>query len=74
MRRTCDTYWGGDVRGFGGQHSGNRHIGKTRRMWQDDFLNECSICRMVVLDWMDVVQDVGKWLSVVSMIMNLRVS
>jgi hypothetical protein len=44
--------------GFGGNLQGKRHIGKLRRSWKDDIKMDVKL-RMLVVDWMDLVENEG---------------
>jgi hypothetical protein len=72
---TCGTYGRGQVsvQGFGGKPVGKRPLGRPRRRWEDGIRMDVKEIGCGSAEWIQLVQDRGRWRAVVNAVMNLRV-
>jgi len=56
-----------------GKPEGKRPLGRPRRRWEDNIRMDLREVGCGCVDWMELAQDRGRWLAVVSAVMNLRV-
>ena len=52
---------------------GKRSMGRPRRRWKDNIKMDLQEVGGGFVDWMELAQDRGRWLALVSTVMNLRV-
>ena len=55
-----------------GKPEGKRSLGRPRRRWEDNIRMDLREVGCECVDWMDLVQDRGRWRALVSAVMNLR--
>jgi hypothetical protein len=72
--------WAGHVARMGeerkvlvGKPEGKRPLGRPRRRWEDGARMDLREIGLGCVDWIRLAQDRGRWLAVVSAVMNLRV-
>jgi hypothetical protein len=56
-----------------GKPEGNRPLGRPRHMWENEIRMDLRETGLGGVDWIVLVQDSDRWLSVVSAVMNLKV-
>jgi hypothetical protein len=56
-----------------GKLEGKRPLEKPRRRWKDWIRMDLRVIGRWSVDWIQLAQDRGRWLAVVSAVMNLRV-
>jgi len=69
----CDAYGGGVHRVLVGKPEGNRPLGRPRRRWEDNIKMDLQEVEGACGDWMELAQDMDRWRTLVSTVMNLRV-
>jgi len=57
-----------------GKPEGNRPLGRPRRRWVDNIRTGLQEVGCGYMDWIGLVQDRNRWLTLVIAVMNLRVS
>jgi len=67
----------GEGRGFYrvlvGKPEGRRPLGRPRPRWEGNIRMDLWEVGCGCVDWMELAQDTGRWLALVSAVMNLRV-
>jgi hypothetical protein len=56
-----------------GKPEGKRPLGRPRRRWVDNMKMDLREIGWGGMDWIDVAQDRGQWLSLVNTVVNFRV-
>ena len=56
-----------------GKPEGKRPLGRPRRRWEDNIKMDLQEVGGGCEDWMELVQDRGRWRALVGTVMNLRV-
>ena len=56
-----------------GKLEGKRPLGRTRRRWVDNIRKGLQEVGCGYMDWIGLAQDRGRWRTLVSAVMNLRV-
>jgi len=56
-----------------GKPEGNRPLGKPKRRWVDNIRMDFQEVGCVYMDWVGLTQDMVRWRTHVSAVMNLRV-
>jgi len=56
-----------------GKPEGNRPLGRPRCRWMDNIRMDLQEVGCVYMDWIGLAQDRGRWRTLVSAVMNLRV-
>jgi len=56
-----------------GKPKGRRPLGRPRRRWVDNIRMDLQEVGCGYMDWIGLVQDRGKWRTLVSAVMNFRV-
>jgi len=56
-----------------GKPEGRRPLGRPRRRWVDNIRMDLQEVGCGYMDWIGLVQDRGRWRTLVSAVMNLRV-
>ena len=56
-----------------GKPEGKRPLGRPRHRWEDNIKMDLQEVGRGCGDWMELVQDRGRWQALVSMVMNFRV-
>ena len=56
-----------------GKPEGKRPLGRPRRRWEDNIKMDLQEVGGSCGDWMELVQDSGRWRALVSTVRNLRV-
>jgi len=56
-----------------GKSEGKRPLGRRRRRWVDNIRMDLQEVGCGYMDWIGLVQDTGRWRTLVSAVMNLRV-
>jgi hypothetical protein len=56
-----------------GKPEGNRPLGRPRRRWEDNIKMDLQEVGCGGMDWMELVEDRGRWRALVNAVMNLRV-
>ena len=56
-----------------GKPEGRRPLGRSRRRWADNIRMDLQEVGCVYRDWIGLAQDRGRWRTLVSAVMNLRV-
>jgi len=51
---------------------GKRPMGRTRPRWEDNIQMDLQEVRGGCGDWMELAQDMDRWRSLVSTVMNIR--
>jgi len=57
-----------------GKPEGRRPLGRPRRRWVDNIMVDLQEVGCVYMDWFGLAQDRDRWRTLVSAVMNLRVS
>ena len=75
--------WAGNVERMGeekevyrlllGKPEGRRPLGRPRRRWEDNIRMALQKVGCGYMDWIGLAQDRGRWRTLVSAVMNLRV-
>ena len=63
----------GAYRVFMGKPEGKRPLGRPRRRWEDNIKMDLQEVGCGYVDWIGLAQDRGRWRTLVSAVMNLRV-
>ena len=63
----------GVYRVFVGKPEGKRPLGRPRRRWVDDIRMDLQEVGCGYMDWIGLAQDMDRWRTFVSAVMNLRV-
>jgi len=61
-------------RGLLGKPEGRRQLGRPRRRWVDNIRTDLQTVGCGYMDWIGLAQDRDRWRTLVSAVMNLRVS
>jgi len=71
----CSIYGGEErcIRGFGGEHEGQRSLGRPRRRWEDNIKMDLQEMCWEGMDWIELAQDRDSWRALVNAVMNFRV-
>jgi len=56
-----------------GKPEGKRPLGRTRRRWMDNITTDLQEVGCGYMDWSGLAQDIDRWRTLVSAVMNLRV-
>jgi len=56
-----------------GKPEGKRPLGRPRRRWVDNIRTDLQEVGCGYIDWIGLTQDRGRWQTLVSVVMNLRV-
>jgi len=64
---------GGVYRVLVGKQEGKRPVGGPRRRWVDNIRMDLQEVGFGYMDWFGLAQDVDRWRTLVSAVMNLRV-
>jgi hypothetical protein len=56
-----------------GRPEGRRPLGRLRRRWEDNIKMDLTEIWFGDVDWINLVQDRGRWRALVNTVMNLRV-
>jgi len=56
-----------------GKPEGRRPLGRPKRRWVDNIRKDFQEVGCGYVDWIGLAQDRGRWRTVVSAVMNLRV-
>jgi len=56
-----------------GKPEGRRRLGRPRRRWVDNIRKDLQEVECGYMDWIGLAQDRGRWRTLVSAVMNLRV-
>ena len=56
-----------------GEPQGKRPLGRPRRRWEDNIKMDLQEVECGGLDWIELAQDVDRWLALVNVVMNLRI-
>ena len=56
-----------------GKPEGNRPLGRPRRRWVDNIRMDLQEVGCGYVDWIGLAQDMDRWRTLVSAVMNLRV-
>jgi hypothetical protein len=56
-----------------GKREGNRLLVRPRRRWEDNIKMDLQEVGCGGMDWIDLVEDRGRWWAFVHAVMNLRV-
>ena len=62
------------VEGLAGETGGKETTGETRRRWVDNIRMDLQEVGCGYMDWIGLAQDRDRWRTLVSAVMNLRVS
>jgi len=57
-----------------GKPEGKRPLGRPRRRWEDNIKKDLQEVGCGGMDWIELVEDRERWRTLVSAVMNLRVS
>jgi len=57
-----------------GKPEGRRPLGRPRRRWVDNNRMDLQVVGCGYMDWIGLAQDRDRWRTLVSAVMNLRVS
>jgi len=57
-----------------GKPEGRRPLGRPRRIWANNIRTDLQEVGCVYMDWIGLAQDRDRWRTLVSAVMNLRVS
>jgi hypothetical protein len=57
-----------------GKPEGKRPLGRPRRRWEDNITMDLQEVECGGTDWIDLAQDGNRWLALMNVVMNLRVS
>ena len=57
-----------------GKPEGNRPLGRPRRRWVDNIRMDLQEVACGYMDWIGLAQDRDRWRTLVSVVMDLRVS
>ena len=66
--------WRGVHRVLVGKPEGKRPLGRPRHRWENNIKIDLQEVGGGCGDWMELVQDSGRWRALVNTVMNLRVS
>jgi len=66
-------YGGGVYRVLGGKPEVKRSLGRPRHRWEDNIKTDLQEVGGGGGDWIELVQDRGRWRALVSTVMNFRV-
>ena len=62
------------VQGFGAETRGKETtLGRPRRRWENDIKMDLQEVGCGVMDWIELIQDMDRWRTLVIAVMNLRV-
>ena len=56
-----------------GKPEGKRPLGRPRRRWADNIRMDLQEMGCGFMDWIGLVQDIDRWRTLVSAVMNFRV-
>ena len=56
-----------------GKPEGKRPLGRPRRRWADNIKMDLQAVGCGYMDWIWLAQDIGRWRTLVSAVMNIRV-
>ena len=56
-----------------GKPVGERPLGRPRRIWENNIRVDLQEVECRGMDWIELAQDKGRWWTLVSAVMNLRV-
>ena len=56
-----------------GEPQGKRPLARPRRRWEDNIKMDLQEVECGGLDWIELAQDVDRWLALVNVVMNLRI-
>jgi len=56
-----------------GEPQGKRPLGRPRRRWEDNIKMDLQEVECGGLDWIELAQDMDRWLALVNVVMNLRI-
>ena len=56
-----------------GKLEGKRPLGRPRRIWENNIRVDLQEVECRGMDWIELAQDKGRWWTLVSAVMNLRV-
>ena len=56
-----------------GKLDGKRQLGRPRRRWEDDIKMDLQEVGCGGVDWIELAQDMDRWLALVNAVMNLQV-
>ena len=75
MGRACSAYGGEErhIHCLVGQSEENRSFGRPRRVWGDNIKMDFQEVGCGGMDWIDLAQNRGRWLALVTAVMHLRV-
>ena len=65
---------GGCIRSLVGKPEGKRRLERPRRRWVDNIRTDLQEVGYRCMDWIGLAQDRDRWRTLVSAVMNLRVS
>ena len=73
MGGACSTYWGEEryIRCFVGKPEGKRPLGRPKHRWKDYIKMDLQEVGCGGMDWIEPVQDRGRWRTRVNVVMNL---
>jgi hypothetical protein len=57
-----------------GTPEGKRPLGRPRRMWEDNIKTNLRETKLGGMDWIDLAQNRDRWMAIVNMVLNLRVT
>ena len=57
-----------------GKPEGKRPLGRPRLKWEDNIKMDLQEVVCEGMDWIELAQDTDRWLALVNVVMNLRVS
>jgi len=64
----------GGCKGLGGETGGKEPLGRPRRRWVDNIRMDLEEVGCGYMDWIWLAHDRDRWWTLVSAVMNLRVS
>ena len=56
-----------------GKPEGKRPLGRPRRRWEDNIMNDLQEVGCGGMDWIELAQDRDRWRTIVNAVMNLPV-
>ena len=74
MGRACST--NGEetcIQGLVGRPKGKRRLGKPRHRWKNNIKIDLQEVGCGCMDWIELAQDMDRWWTLVTAVMNLRV-